>query len=79
MKNAAKLRFWVELALASASGGLCILTLVWREWVELLLGVDPDGGDGSLEWAIAAGSFTAAVTFSIVARIEWRALATQPS
>ena len=76
MKNAAKLRFWVELALASASAGLFIFTLVWREWVKLLLGVDPDGGDGSLEWTIAAGSFTAAVTFSIFARIEWRALAT---
>jgi hypothetical protein len=76
MNKAKKLRFWTELSLASASGGLCILTLVWHEWIELLFGVDPDGGDGSLEWAIVAASFAVAVTLSIFARIEWRTLAT---
>ena len=44
MKPRTRLRFWIEVALGLTSGLLLLLTLVTREWIELLFGVDPDGG-----------------------------------
>jgi hypothetical protein len=68
----AGLRFWVEAVLAAVTGVLGLLTLVWREWIEAVFGVSPDGGDGSLEWAIVLVLFTASLTFTSVARAERR-------
>ena len=68
-----RFRFWVEAALALLTAGLFMLTLISREWIELLFGVDPDGGDGSLEWAIVAVSAVATVVLAWLARVEWRA------
>lgn len=42
--------FWIEAALAGVAGFLTVLTLFTREWIEAVFSVDPDGGDGSLEW-----------------------------
>jgi len=67
-------RFWIEVALALVTAGLFVLTLVSREWIELLLGVSPDGGDGSLEWAIVGVLLVATLTFTLLARAEWRRL-----
>ena len=65
-------RFWFELALASFSGFLTVLTLFWRDWIEALLMFDPDHGDGSVEWMIVAGLFLVCVLVSLAARAEWR-------
>ena len=69
-------RFWIEAALAALTAFLTILTLFSREWVELLFGVDPDGGDGSLEVALVVGLALATAAFSLLARTEWRRRAT---
>ena len=61
--------FWVEAALAT---GLFPLTLVSRNWIELVFGFEPDQSSGSLEWIIVSGLFVLAVAFSAVARAEWR-------
>lgn len=46
--------------------------LVTRERIEILFAVDPDGGDGTLEWAIVAvTALTALACFGYV-RVEWR-------
>jgi hypothetical protein len=65
-------RFWVETALAATTAFLAVLTLISREWIELIFGVDPDHGSGSLEWLIVAGALVACVLFSALARAEWR-------
>jgi hypothetical protein len=64
--------FWVEAILAPMTGALGLLTLVWQEWIEAIFRVDPDGGDGSLEWAIVAVLFAATLTLMLMARAEWR-------
>ena len=63
-------RFWIEAGLAVVSGLLLLLTLVSRDWIEALFGVDPDRGNGSLEWLIVAGLLAATVAFGFVARAE---------
>lgn len=70
-------RFWVELGLACFTAVLGIVTVISREWIELVFGVDPDGGSGLLEWGIVAGLAFATVVFAVSARLEWRHAATE--
>jgi hypothetical protein len=65
-------RFWVEAVVGGASGLLALLTLVTREWIELLFGVDPDGGDGSSEWLLVVALAVVALVLGVLARGEWR-------
>jgi hypothetical protein len=65
-------RFWIEIALALVTAGLFVVTLVWREWIELVFKVDPDSGDGSLEWAIVGVLLVATIVFAWFAGTEWR-------
>jgi hypothetical protein len=65
-------RFWVEFGLAIFAALLFVLTLITREWVEIIFRVDPDGGSGALEWALALGVGTVAVASGVVAWLEYR-------
>jgi hypothetical protein len=67
-------RFWIEVGLAVLSGSLALLTLITREWIELLFGVDPDGGSGLLEWLIVVALAAVTVMFGLLARSERRAV-----
>ena len=67
-------RFWVEAGLASLTGSLCLLTLVSRDWIEVVFGVSPDNHSGSLEWLIVAGLLLVAIVLGFVARRESRRL-----
>jgi hypothetical protein len=72
MRRAVRIRFWIEAALALLTAGLFILTLISHEWIEVIFGVDPDGGDGSLEWAIVGILLVATIVLGWLARVEWR-------
>lgn len=67
-----RLRFWFEAALGTITGLLCVFTLVRRDWIEFLFGVEPDGGSGELEWWIAASLLAVTLILFAFARYEWR-------
>jgi undecaprenyl pyrophosphate phosphatase UppP len=70
--NTMRVRFWVESALASLTAVLAIVTVFWHEWIEILFKVDPDGGDGSLEWLIVLGLAVTTIILASLARMDWR-------
>jgi hypothetical protein len=71
-------KFWIESWVAAASGFLCVLTLIRKDWIEWLFGVDPDRGSGALEWAIVGGLIALAVVSALLARREWRHVSMLP-
>lgn len=65
-------RFWYELGMCLFSATLLAVTLVWHDWIELVFGFDPDRGSGAFELMISALSAVGAVSFAVLARVEWR-------
>lgn len=72
MKNALRLRFWLEAGFGTVTTILFLVTLVWRDWIEILFNVDPDEGSGLLEWSIVGALLVATIILFILARYEWR-------
>ncbi|MGH2389104.1 MAG: ABC transporter permease [Chloroflexota bacterium] len=66
------MRFWLETGLATATGALLVLTLITRDWIEAVFGVDPDQHNGSFEWLLVAVLLAATFALSASARAEWR-------
>ena len=66
------LRF--EIGVAAVCATLFVVTLISSEWIEFVFGVDPDGGDGSLEWSIMAVTAVIAIAAILLARAHWRRL-----
>ena len=62
---------WVRAGVAAVSVGLCVATLVQREWIELVFRVHPDGGHGSLEWLVVVATAAASALFAALTAIEW--------
>jgi hypothetical protein len=72
MKRAVRIPFWFQTGLALLSGSVAIITLFRRDWIEALIGVDPDYHNGSLESAIIAALAVVSIAFALTARTEWR-------
>ena len=70
---------YVEFGVALLLGCMAVVTLVWRDWIELVFGVDPDGGSGTLEWAIVVALAVASLSFAGLARKDWREFAAEVS
>lgn len=68
-----RVRLWAELVAGLVSGLLGLLTLMWRDWIEVL-GWEPDGGSGMAEWAVVAVFFVTAGVLGVSARLRWRRL-----
>ena len=45
-------RFWIEVSAAVLCGVLAFLTLIVRDWIEVVFRVDPDAQSGTAEWLI---------------------------
>lgn len=67
-------RLWIEISLAAVFAVLFVVTLVWPDWIELTLKVDPDEGDGSLERWILIGTGALTVIALLCAGVDWRRL-----
>jgi hypothetical protein len=76
MTHRVRTRFWLETTLAGVTFAALLLTLISRDWIETVFGVDPDHHSGSLEWAIVAVSLAASVSLATLAAKEWRRVVT---
>jgi hypothetical protein len=65
-------RLYVEAALAALGLALFVLTLVLRDWIEKIFGVDPDAGNGSFEYLISIGLVVVTLAATFLVRAEWR-------
>lgn len=63
---------WAESVAAVLSGVAFALTVGRRGWIEYCFGIDPDGGNGSLEWLIAGALLGTAIALGLLARRQWR-------
>jgi|tagenome__1003787_1003787.scaffolds.fasta_scaffold20970229_2 hypothetical protein len=69
-----RVRVRVEAALSLLFGLLAILTAVWPAWIEGLTGVDPDRGDGTVEWTVVAALGVASVLLALLSYRDRRRL-----
>lgn len=69
-------RFWVEAILGVVTGALALTTMVWHDWIELVFGMDPDGGSGAAEWVVVLVLLVLSAVLAAAARQEWRRTAT---
>ena len=67
-------RYIIEIGLAALSLTVFVATLIWSEWIEIIFGVDPDQGDGSIEWLIIAMATVSALVAILLARSDRRRL-----
>jgi ABC-type Mn2+/Zn2+ transport system permease subunit len=42
----------LESVLGLITGVMAIVTLIWRDWIEVIFDVDTDKGNGSAEWVV---------------------------
>jgi len=62
----------VESLLALLSGIALISTSLWPQWIEELVGLEPDKGSGETEWGLAVALTVATVVFIVRAGLAWR-------
>jgi hypothetical protein len=72
MRNAFRWRFWLEIGIAAVTSILFVITLLWKGWIEIVFGIDPDNGNGTLEWLIVGAFLVVTITFFTLAGYEWR-------
>lgn len=65
-------RSWVEAGLGLASLTFAVLTLRWRDWVEMVFRVDPDHHRGGVEVALVSVCLAVSLITLLAVRLEWR-------
>lgn len=72
MRNALRRRFWLEAGMATVTSILFVITLVQRDWIEVVFGADPDNRNGTLEWLIVGVLLLVTITLFTLVSYEWR-------
>ena len=72
-------RWRLELALAGFFAILTVQTAAAPNWIEVVFRVDPDVGNGSLEWALVAGFGVLAAIAAIMGQRHYVATRAQES
>jgi hypothetical protein len=63
-------RLLAEVIMAVTTGLLCVVTLFWPDWIEVISGgFDPDQRGGSAEWIIAMAMLV--VTLAMLVAFPW--------
>lgn len=65
-------RVAVEGVLGLVSAALGVLTLLTRDWIEVVFRVDPDKSSGLLEWVVVVSLATLSLFWSTRAVRAWR-------
>jgi hypothetical protein len=65
-------RYWAEVSATLAAFVLAVVTILWRDWIELVFRVDPDNHGGAVEWAIVASLLLVALLSGFSAQRTWR-------
>jgi hypothetical protein len=55
-------------------GALALVTAVWPTWIEVAFRVDPDNGDGLLEWSLVSAFAALALVIAAIHRRRVRVL-----
>ena len=79
MRKNIRRRFWVDIALASITGVLAVITPVFPDWIELVSGWDPDRHGGSAEQLVVTGLCLVTMLTLVLAATEWRRTAALPA
>jgi hypothetical protein len=58
--------------MAVITGILFVITLIWRNWIELAFKIELDAGTGSLEWSIVGVLFVVTIALFLLARYQGR-------
>jgi hypothetical protein len=66
------LRPRLEAALSAGLAVMAVLTAIWPTWIEDLIRIEPDGGDGSAEWGVVALLALLALATGLLARRDHR-------
>lgn len=61
---------WIEATVGLLTGALFLLTVIEADWLEAI-GINPDGGDGSVERLIVAGLALVTVVLFSLASYQW--------
>jgi len=72
MKSPLRRRFWIETSMAIVTSILLVTTLIWKDWIEIVFRVDPDQGNGTLEWLIVGALLVVTILLFTLASYEWR-------
>lgn len=64
-----------EAVAAAVTGALAVITLLWRDWIEAVFGVDPDHGNGAVEWWVVGALAAATGMLALLALADRRRLA----
>jgi hypothetical protein len=72
MKDGLRTRFYPEALTGVITALMFVVTLVRRDWIEALFAIDPDKGNGSVEWLIVGALLVATVALASLATHEWR-------
>ncbi len=72
MRKTLRPLFWLETSMATITGILFVIKLVWRDWIELVFGANPDKSHGSLEWLIVGALLVVTLALFTLAGFEWR-------
>lgn len=71
MARRLRYRFWIESILGSGAGILTLVTIIRRDWIESIFGIDPDKGNGSIECLTVIILIIITVSLAVGAHMKW--------